>query len=368
MRIITSKADLVDALGIVSRAVSTRSSIQVLTGVLVEADDGGVSLTATDMEISVKAPLRAVVETHGAAVLPARILADIAKTLPPREVVLERRAGEQQLELQCGEALFSLRILSAEDFPRLPLFPVEEGFTVEKGAFLSTIDRVATSASRDETRPVLMGVLVQVAKNVVRMVATDSYRLSVKETPADASVKEKMQAIVPSRALTELSRIAAGLAADKVTIVPTHNQILFQCGEVLVISRLIDGQFPNYKQLVPETFESEAVADREEFMEGLRRVGLLAQKSAPVRLHFADGTLTISAQSQDVGTARESLPVRYDGESLEIGFNPDFLLAGAAGVTDDDLRMRFISPLRPGLLSGQGDDFLYLIMPIRLGD
>lgn len=368
MRIVTSRADLVEALGLVSRAVSTRSSIQVLTGVLVEADDSGVTLTATDMEISVKAPLRGMVETNGAAVLPARILEDIAKTLSPREVVLERKAGEQQVEVRCGEAVFSLRILPAEDFPRLPLFPVEDGFTVEKAGFLATIDRVATSASRDETRPVLMGVLVQVGKNVVRMVATDSYRLSVKETPAEASVKDKMQAIVPARCLTELSRITAGVAADSIVVVPTHNQILFQTGEVLIISRLIDGQFPNHKQLIPENFESEAIVDRAEFMESLKRVSLLAPKSSPVRLQFAEGTLTISAQSQDVGAARESLPAKFEGESLEIGFNPGFLLAGAAGVQDEDLHMRFISPLRPGLLRGQADDFLYLIMPIRLGD
>lgn len=368
MRIVTTKADLVEALGIVGRAVSTRSSIQVLTGVLVEAEDTGITMTATDMEISVRAPLRGVVEAGGAAVLPARILAEIAKTLSPREVVIERKAGEQQVELSCGEALFSLRILPAEDFPRLPLFPVEEGFTVEKASFLATVDRVAASASRDETRPVLMGVLVQVAKNVVRMVATDSYRLSVKETPVEASVKDKMQAIVPARCLMELSRVTAGVAADSITVVPTHNQILFQTGEVLIISRLIDGQFPNHKQLIPENFESEAIADREEFMESLKRVSLLAPKSAPVRLQFDGGTLTISAQSQDVGTARESMPVQYQGEPLEIGFNPDFLLAGAAGVQDEDLHMRFISPLRPGLLRGQSDDFLYLIMPIRLGD
>lgn len=368
MRVVTSKADLVEALGIVGRAVSTRSSIPVLTGVLVEAEDAGITLTATDMEISVRAPLRGVVEAGGAAVLPARILAEIAKTLSPREVVIERKAGEQQVEVSCGEALFSLRILPAEDFPRLPLFPVEEGFMVEKGSFLTTVDRVAASASRDETRPVLMGVLVQVAKNVVRMVATDSYRLSVKETPVEASVKDKMQAIVPARCLTELSRISSGVAADNITVVPTHNQILFQVGEVLIISRLIDGQFPNYKQLIPENFESEAVADREEFMESLKRVSLLAPKSAPVRLQFTAGTLTISAQSQEVGAARESMPVRFDGEPLEIGFNPEFLLAGAGGVQDDDLRMRFISPLRPGLLQGGVDDFLYLIMPIRLGE
>ena len=220
------------------------------------------------------------------------------------------------------------------------------------------------------TRPVrcLTGVLIHFGKNQVRMVATDSYRLSVKETPIESSVPGSLQAIVPARTLTELSRIASGVADETITIVPTENQMLFQIGGVYLISRLIDGQFPNYRQLIPETFDYEVAVDHDELLEAIRRVGLLAQKNAPLRLRFADNTLTVSAESQDVGKAHEAMPVQYSGDDLEIGFNPEFLEAGVAAVREETVYLRFISPLRPGLVKGASDDFLYLVMPIRLSD
>jgi len=324
-------------------------------------------LSATDMEISIKAPLAARVEEPGSLVVPARIASEIARSLPSGDVVLEQRAGETQVEIRAGESLFNLHSLPAVDFPQLPA-PVGEGFTVGKGGFLETVDRVAPSASRDETRPVLTGVLIHFTKNQVRMVATDSYRLSVKETPVESSMSNSLQAIVPARTLMELSRIASGVADDTITIVPTENQILFRVGGIFLISRLIDGQFPNYRQLIPETFDHEVAVDHDELLEAVRRVGLLAQKNAPLRLRFADNTLTVSAESQDVGKAHEAMPVQYDGDDLEIGFNPEFLEAGVAAVKEETVYLRFISPLRPGLLKGASDDFLYLVMPIRLSD
>jgi DNA polymerase III subunit beta len=367
MKLITNKQALVECLGIVNKAVSSRSSIQVLSGVLIEARSEGVVLAATDMEISIKAPLAARVEEPGSLVVPARIASEIARSLPSGDVVLEQRAGETQVEIRAGESLFNLHSLPAVDFPQLPA-PVGEGFTVGKAGFLETVDRVAPSASRDETRPVLTGVLIHFTKNQVRMVATDSYRLSVKETPIDSSAPSALQAIVPARTLMELSRIASALPDETITIVPTENQMLFQVGGVVLISRLIDGQFPNYRQLIPETFDYEVAVDHDELLEAVRRVGLLAQKNAPLRMRFADNTLTVSAESQDVGKAHEAMPVQYSGDDVEIGFNPEFLEAGVAAVKEEAVYLRFISPLRPGLLKGASDDFLYLVMPIRLSD
>jgi DNA polymerase-3 subunit beta len=239
---------------------------------------------------------------------------------------------------------------------------------VGKPAFIETVDRVAPSASHDETRPVLTGVLIHFAKNSVRMVATDSYRLSVKETPVESSLAEKFQAIVPARTLLELSRIATAVADNTITVLPTENQMLFRVGGISLVSRLIDGQFPNYRQLIPETFDYEVAVDHDELLEAIRRVGLLAQKNAPLRLHFSSNNLTISAESQDVGKAHEAMPIQYSGDDLAIGFNPEFLEAGVAAVKESPVYLRFISPLRPGLVKGAGDDFLYLVMPIRLND
>jgi len=368
MKVVARKADLVNALGTVNKAVSTRSSIQVLSGVFLEAKAEGCHLAATDMEISIKAPLDAQVEEPGAVVLPARIATDIARNLPREEVVIEQKPGESQVEVRSGESQFMLQSLPAADFPQLPVFPQESAFTLGKKGFLETVDRVSSSASRDETRPVLTGVLMHVTKTSVKMVATDSYRLSVKETEIDTGVEERLEAIVPARSLQELSRIGAGSDAETISVVATENQILFDIGGVGLSSRLIDGQFPNYQQLLPDSFDHEVVMGRDELGDVVRRVGLLAQRNAPIRLRFEEGTLTVSAESQDVGRAREAVPVRYQGDVIEIGFNPEFLQAGIAAVAADEVRMKFISPLRPALLSGEDDDFLYLIMPIRLND
>lgn len=368
MKVVTTKGDLVDALSLVGRAVASRTAVHVLTGILLEATEDGVTLSATDMQMWMRVPLQGRVERSGAVVLPARLMAEIARTLAGGEVVMAKEPGSAQLELRNAGSEFLLRVLPAEEFPALPVFPREEGFTVEKNGFLRTIEHVVKAASTDETRPVLTGVLLHVDRDTVRMVATDSYRLSVKETPIRASVKEKMQAIVPAECLREVARVGGILPEDRLFVVSSANQILFAFGDVLIISRLIDGQFPNYRQLIPETFESRAYIPREEFIDALHRVRPLTQRNAPVRLSFQDGTLIVSAQSQDIGLAREAIPVRFEGEPLEIGFNPQFLLDGAQVIPDSELDFRFISPLRPGLLRGEADDFLYLIMPIRLSD
>ncbi len=367
MRLITTKQALVDCLGIVGKAVSSRTSIQVLSGVLLEATDEGIVLSATDMEISLRAPLAGKVERSGSLVVPARIAADIARSLPVGEVILEQSPGETQMEIRAAGSVFDLHSLPASDFPQLPVC-LGDRFEVSKAAFVETVDRVAPSASKDETRPVLTGVLIQFNKTSVRMVATDSYRLSVKETPLQSSVASSVEVIIPARTLLELSRIAAAAPDETISILPTENQILFEVGGISLVSRLIDGQFPNYRQLIPETFDHEVPVDHDELLEAVRRVGLLAQKNTPIRMRFSDNTLSVSAESQDVGKAKETIPVQYTAEEIEIGFNPEFLEAGVASVKEQVVYLRFISPLRPGLVKGAGDDFMYLVMPIRLND
>ena len=367
MRLTTTKEALVDCLAIVSKAVSSRTSIQVLSGVLVEATDEIIVLSATDMEISIRAPLAGTVERPGSLVIPARIAADIARSLPVGDVVLEQDPSEQHLEITAAGSVFDLNSLPATDFPQLPIC-VGDRFDVDKSAFVETVDRVAPSATRDETRPVLTGVLIQFTPHSVSMVATDGYRLSYKQTPLESSEAKDMEVIIPARTLLELSRIAASTDDETISILPTENQILFEVGKTSLVSRVIDGQFPNYKQLIPETFDHEVAIDHDEFLEAIRRVALLAQKSMPLRLQFADNTLSISAESQNVGKAKEAIPVQYDGEEVAIGFNPEFLEAGVAAIKEPTVNLRFIGPVKPGLLKGATEDFLYLVMPIRLND
>jgi DNA polymerase-3 subunit beta len=364
MRITCSKAELARALSLVGRAVSTRAAVQVLGGVLVRAGEGQVELAATDMELSLRLSVDCHVEGEGAVVAPGRLLIELARLLPESEVVLEHNPDSGVLEVTCGAASYKLNTYSAEDFPKLPDVEAAETFTVDRAALLETVTRVARAASRDESRPVLTGILVRFEGGKLVMAATDSYRLSVKETELSGGQSSELEAIVPARALTELGRVAQDSPELQVGV--QENHVVFGAGDVWLTTRRIDGQFPNYKQLIPETFEHEVRLPREEFLEVVRRASVMAQRNSPLRLSFAEGEVTVSAQTQEVGEAKETLPVPFTGEPLEIGFNPEFLRDGLESVGADEVALQLISSLRPGLIRSPEENFAYLIMPIRL--
>ena len=366
MRVVCGKDELAEKLQVVGRGVSTRTTVQILAGIMLRAEAGRLHLSATDMEISVRDSLEAQVDEEGAVVVPGRLLVDIVRLLPAGEVTLEHRTDEGVVRLTCGSASYSLNTYGPEDFPRLPEIEPDSAFSVEREAFLDTVSRVGRSASRDESRPVLTGILVRFEGEKLIMAATDSYRLSVKETMLAGGPGRDLEAIVPARALQELARVGQSAESEKIEVGVQENQVVFGVEGIWLTARRIDGQFPNYKQLLPEQFEAEVHLPREELLDVVRRTGLLAQRKSPLRLRFAEGELTVSAQTQDVGEARESLPIAYTGEPLEIGFNAEYLKDGLESVTDETARLKLISPLRPGLLHGESDDFLYLIMPIRL--
>jgi DNA polymerase III subunit beta len=367
MKLSLSASELLNQLQTVTRVASTRSAVQALSGVMISANDGQAELLATDMEIGLRVPLQADIARPGSAVLPARLLLDVVRSLPADQLTLELRSAEQDVELISGPATFHLRTLRAEDFPTLPSPSPDTRIALPVEAFVQTVSRVARSASRDETRPVLTGILMSASAQELRMVATDSYRLSVKETALDTPLQGSLEANVPARALQELARIAQQAPSDALSVSVGQNQVVFELGENVLSSRLIDGQFPNYRQLLPESVEHELRLSSPELTDVVRRISLLAQKNAPLRLSFSEGTLTVSAQTPDVGEASEAVPVPFHGEPFEIGFNPDFLRDGLESIDSEELVLKLISPLRPGLIeSPDSGDFVYLIMPIRL--
>jgi len=367
LKLSTTSATLLAQLGTVSRVASTRSAVQALSGVQLLAQEGRAELRATDMEVGLRVPLEAEIEREGVAVLPARLLLDVARALPSGAATLELRPSEGDVEVMSGSATFHIRTLRAEDFPQFPEPGGDQIVRVPTRAFVETAAKVARSASRDETRPILTGILVSASGSDLRMVATDSYRLSVKETGLEAPLDGSFEANVPARALQELVRIAQAADEGELTIGVRANQVVFDLGGVVLSSRLIDGQFPNYRQLLPDTHEHELTVSTSELTDVVRRMSLMAQKNAPLRLAFGDGELKVSAQTPDVGEAHESMPIPFQGEPFEIGFNPDFLRDGLESVDADDLRLKLISPLRPGLIeAGDQSGFQYLIKPIRL--
>jgi DNA polymerase-3 subunit beta len=321
-----------------------------------------LELAATDMEVSLRLSVEAQVEGDGAVVAPGRLLVDLARLLPDSEVVLEHRSEQGVLEVTCGPASYKLNTYSAEDFPKLPDATGAQTFTVDSDTFLSTVSKVARSASRDESRPVLTGVLVRFEGAKLVMAATDSYRLSVKETElADAA--PELEAIIPARALTELSRLAGG---DTIDLGVHENHVVFGTGDAWLTTRRIDGQFPNYRQLLPESFEVELTLPKSELADVVRRASVLALRNSPLRLRLTDGELTVSAQTQDVGETHETMPAAYTGDEFVIGFNAEFLRDGVESIVGDDVKVKLINPLRPAILEDAAGDFTYLIMPIRL--
>jgi DNA polymerase III subunit beta len=328
------------------------------------AEAGHLTLAATDMELSLRASLDAQVEGEGSVVVPGRLLVELVRLLPDTDVSIEQRADEAVIHISSGAFESRLNTFTAEDFPRLPETESLERHAVDRDALLETIGRVGRSASRDESRPVLTGILVRFEPGKLVMAATDSYRLSVKETALEGTIPD-LEAIVPARALAELARIAQ--TADQIELGVHENQVVFGVDGTWLTTRRIDGQFPNYKQLVPESFEHEVALPREELLDVVRRIAVMAQRNSPLRLRFAEGEIAVSARTQDIGEAQESLPASFSGEPLEIGFNAEFLREGIESVSGDTIRMRLISPLRPCVLQAEGaDNFLYLIMPIRL--
>jgi DNA polymerase-3 subunit beta len=361
MKIDVSKDELVAKLGIVSRAVSTRGTVQVLSGVLLAADAGTLTVAATDMELSLRTTLEAQVDGEGAVVIPGKPLVDLARLLPDTEVTIEYRPEEGTVQIVSGAYSSRLNVFNAEDFPRLPAVDAQL-HAIERDALLETIDRVARSASRDESRPVLTGILVRFEQGKLVMVATDSYRLSVKETELTDAAPE-LEAIIPARALTELSRLAGG---DTIDLGVHENHVVFGTGDAWLTTRRIDGQFPNYRQLLPESFEVELTLPKLELADVVRRASVLALRNSPLRLRLAEGELTVSAQTQDVGETHETMPAAYTGEEFLIGFNAEFLRDGVDSIQGEDVRLKLINPLRPAILEDAAADFTYLIMPIRL--
>ncbi len=366
MKLTTKRDELVSKLSVVSRAVSTRAATQALSGILLSASEAEVTLAATDGEMGLRMAMDADVAMPGAALLPGRLLAELARSLGDSDVELELRESERDVEIRSGGSSFHLRVLPSEDFPTLPEQDAEP-LKIPASALAETVELVAPAASRDDMRPVLTGVLVSAAEREMTMVATDSYRLAVKRTELESAIGGELEANIPAKALRELGRLVAGGELDEVAVSLLSNQAVFQAGPTLLNTRLIDGQFPNFRQLLPESYEHDVRLPRAEFLEVVRRVSQLAQRNAPLRLAFSAGELTVSASTPDVGDAEESMPAAFEGEALEIGFNPEFLRDGIETVGGDEVLLRLISPLRPGLLQPvDNEDFRYLVMPIRL--
>jgi DNA polymerase-3 subunit beta len=354
--------DLSEALQIVQRGVSTRPGIPALTGVLLEAAEGGqLTLTTTDLEVSARLSVDVTLQEPGTALVPARLLGDVVKSLAAAPVEIDADSG--QARISCGAYEGTVRLLPAEDFPSLQP-PAGTKVSAPAARFAEAVTQVARAASKDEARPILTGVLLEVSREGITLVATDSYRLAVREITATAEGEAK--AIVPERAIAEAGRAAAGEEKGDVELFVEQSQVAFRIGRLSLTSRLIEGEFPNYRQLLPEGYESRLTASRQGLLEAVRRVGLMARDSAPVRLSFNALGVRLSSSSPDLGEAVETVEARYEGEDLTVAFNPQYLADGLQVASGETVRLEVRDGLKPGIVRGDGEEFTYLVMPVRL--
>jgi DNA polymerase-3 subunit beta len=353
---------LSEALQTVQRGVSSRPGIPALTGVLMEAsDEGRLTLSTTDLEVSARLSVEVQVQEAGIALVPARLVGDTVKSLSDAPVEFE--TDQSQARLRCAHYEGSLRLLPAEDFPGLQE-PTGTLVSVEAGKFAEAVSQVGRAASRDEARPVLTGVLLEISREGVVLVATDSYRLAIRDLVATSNAEAK--AIVPERALSEAGRAASADEKGTVELSVDESQVSFRVGTLLLTSRLIEGEFPNYRQLLPDSHESRLSVSRQQLLDAVRRVGLLARDTTPVRLEFNALGVKLSSSSPDLGQAVETVEARYEGEDLTVAFNPQYLAEGLTAATGESVRLDVRDGLKPGVVRGDGDEFTYLVMPVRI--
>lgn len=370
MKFRVKNSELAGKLALVARTLASGGVNPALGGILVEATEGRLSFSSTDSNISLRVPVHVEgqVESDGRVLLPGRLFADISRLLGSGEAAIEYLASERTVSVKSGSSSFNLRTLNDQDFPPLP---EAGGDTVSLGreSLLETIDLVARAASRDDMRPVLTSVQVLASGSELTMVATDSYRLAVKQTHLAEPVSVELDRNIPAHALRELSRLLGSSESDSVRLSVTDRLVVFNVDGSILSTNTVDGQFPKFQQLFPETWDHDVRLPRTELLESVKRVSQLAQKNRPLKIALSQGELTISAETPDLGDAEEKMPANFDGEDLAIGFNHEFFRDGLEAIKGDEVMLRLISPLRPGLLQPvDGDDFRYLVMPIRLNE
>lgn len=354
---------LADALATVSRAVSTRpGGILVLSGIRLELQGNRLALVGSDLHLTITQEITVAGEADGVAVLPARLTTDIVRALDAGAVSVV--VGDDDATIAAGRSQFSVRTLAAEEFPRHSQ-PAEGGVTLPAPVLAEGLRQVVPAAGHDDARPILTGVLMEAENGGLRLVATDSYRLAVRDLPGTSALQEGQKVLVPSRSLGELTRLLSG--ASEVTLRLEGQEATFEVGPVRLSTVLIEGEFPNYRQLIPADYPNRLVIGREVLLDAIRRVRLLARDAAPLRLSMRPDGIELAAITQDIGEAHEELEGSYEGAELMLAFNPDFLATGVDAVAGDEVAIETRDALKPALVRAPDRrDFLYLLMPVRV--
>jgi DNA polymerase-3 subunit beta len=355
---------LAEALTTAGRAASSRAaSLPVLSGLRLDVSEAELQVTGTDLELTIQLTVPVHADKTGSAVVPARLVADIVRALPAGAV--EVALGDDELSISAGRSKFSVRPLALGDYPAQAT-PDVEPVTLGAKEFSSALRQVVRAASTDDARAVLTGVQISANEGGVKMVATDSYRLAVRDLPQSSLLAAGQHVLVPSRALAELQRVLPEGADAELSVRLGAREAVFSTGSTRLTTRLIEGDYPNVQNLLPTSYPNVLTVGREALLEALRRVKILAQDT-PVRLGLGGPTLKLTAVTNEVGSADEEIDASYEGTEMTVAFNPDYLAAGLDAVEGDEVTLATMDPMKPAVLRGVGhDDYLYLLMPVRV--
>jgi DNA polymerase-3 subunit beta len=370
MKFTITREKLQEGLVAVAASVPTKTTLPVLSNILVEATRDGLRLSGTDLDIAVSTTIPASVDQEGAITLPARKLVEIVRELPSAAIRITS-SGEQRVAIECGKSKFKLLGLSKEEFPAFPAVKFEGGWRVPSKDLHKLISHVAFAASTEESRPILNGVLWELKNDRMRMVATNGHRLARMDVPVAGGAGQQADLIVPPKALDQIKRLFA--TDDEVEMAKSDNHLGFRSSTTQVFTRLIEGPYPNYEQVIPRENDKIATADKAALSAALRRMSIVASdQTHRIRVAFASGSCKLSVQTPDLGEAQEELAVAYDGDPLEIGFNALYMLEVLKYMPTDEVRLTFKAPERAATCEPVGWDdpasYLTLVMPLRLVD
>ncbi len=363
MKFSVSKDKLLDGLQTVQNVVGTRTTLPILSNVLIRAEDGKIHFTTNDLDVGMSCTIEAQVDKAGGTTLPARRLASIVKELPSADVEFEVD-GKNVASLRCGQSFFKMNGLAEEEFPALPKLENAKVFTLKQRDLKDGLRKTSFAISTDETRYVLNGILFTFKENKLTMVATDGRRLALVDIEFEFPRSQEVDIIIPSKCVTELARLLGEDGELKMTV--GENQVAFEVGGKLLVSKLIEGNYPNYRQVIPQETKERVTIERELLQNAVRRVALLSsEKSNSVKLNFSKNNLEITANTPEIGEAHESLAVNYKGKEFSIAFNPGFLLDPLRALPDDEVHLDLIDEMSPGVIK-INTPFLYVLMPMRI--
>jgi len=363
MKFAVTKEALNEGLQRIQNVVSSRATLPVLSNVLLETTENGLRLTTTDLEVTTRCEIPAQVEKQGATTLPVKRLSAIVRELPSSEIVLETDS-KQISSIRCGASFFKIYGLPREEFPAFPSLGDAKEFTLKQSELRDGLRKTSYAISVDETRYVLNGILFAFRENKLTLVATDGRRLALFESDLEFPKSQECDLIVPTKAVNELQRLL--LEDGEIVLHASENMISFSLNGSILISKLVDGNYPNYRQVIPAETKERVTLEREVILNCVRRVSLLnTDKASSVKLSFTKNNIDITANTPDVGEAKESLAVSYRGREFSVAFNPEFLMDPLKNLPNDEIFLELIDEMSPGVIKIQ-TPFLYVLMPMRV--